>query len=99
VPGLKARYLDYVRAIATDGLDWSKLGPIVAQNRALIEKEIEQDTRKLSTLAAFRRSTADVPEGGEAGSPRGGMPLRTFADQRRSYLLSYREGKSEKGRP
>ena len=50
VPSLKARYLDHVRTIAEEWLDWNRLGPVVARYRALIEKEVEHDTRKL-TLA------------------------------------------------
>ena len=52
VPKLRAAYLDHVRTIAAETLDWSKLGPIVAKYRALIEPELEADTRKLTSLAA-----------------------------------------------
>ncbi len=61
VPSLKARYLDHVRAIAEKWLDWNTLGPVVAQYRALIEKDVESDTRKLSSLAAFQKAVADAP--------------------------------------
>jgi len=103
-----------VRTIARDGLDWQKLGAIVKQNRDLIEKEIELDTRKLTSLDAFLRLTADkagpgagAPGAGGAGGgpggfggpgaggPGGGMSLRAFADQRRTYLLSYAEAKKK----
>ena len=33
VPSLKAKYLEYVRMIARDGLDWQKLGAIVKQRQ------------------------------------------------------------------
>ena len=84
VPALKTRYLEHVRAIATDWLDWKKLGPIVAAHRALIEKAVEADTRKLSSFDAFKKATAD-----EAGGLQSG--LRSFADRRRSYLLEHAE--------
>ncbi|MCI0378632.1 MAG: CotH kinase family protein [Gemmataceae bacterium] len=104
VPSLKAKYLDYVRAIAQDNLDWKKLGPVVAQYRALIEKEVEIDTRKLVTLAAFQQATADAPSpltplppGGEGKTGPGGrgfgMSLRNFAEERRNYLLGHPEVK------
>ncbi|MCI0641208.1 MAG: CotH kinase family protein [Gemmataceae bacterium] len=104
VPSLKAKYLEYVRAIAEDDLNWKKLGPVVAQYRTLIEKEVEIDTRKLMTLAAFQQATADAPSrlnppppGGEGkpgpGGRSFGMSLRTFADERRNYLLHHPEVK------
>jgi hypothetical protein len=83
VPQWKARYLKYVREIADKSLDWKKLGPQVHQWRTLIEKEVELDTKKLSSFAAFQRVTADNP----APSTDRDFPLRTFADQRRAYLL------------
>jgi hypothetical protein len=89
VPGLRAKYLDHVRTIANDWLDWNKLRPVVEQYRALIEKEIELDTRKLSSLAEFRSAVADeAPTGGAAR-----FNLRAFADGRRGYLLNYVETK------
>ena len=89
VPALRAKYLDHVKTIAEKSLDWKALGPVVSQYRALMEKEVELDTRKLDSLEAFRRSTADEPG---AGGGRG-VPLRTFADQRRKFLLGYAEPK------
>jgi hypothetical protein len=92
VPGLKARYLEYVRIIAEQDLDWKKLGPVVEQYRTLLEKEIEADTRKLTSLEAFRSATAST--GQLEPSPAGRRPtlsLRAFADQRRNYLLNHPE--------
>jgi len=93
VPSLRAKYLEHVKTIAEESLDWKNLGPVVAQYRALIEKEVETDTRKLEPFEAFQRATADTAEaGGEPGGrgPRS-VPLRAFADQRRAYLLKYKE--------
>ena len=94
VPALKERYLRHVRTIAEEWLDWDKLGPIVARYRALIEKEVEADTRKLSSFAAFRDATADAA--GPEATPRGrpSMGLRAFADQRRKFLLNHPEIKT-----
>jgi hypothetical protein len=97
VPALRAKYLANVKAIAEKSLDWKTLGPVVAQYRSLVEKEVEADTRKLESFEAFQRATADAPEaGGPPGRDRGpgrGMSLRAFADQRRTYLLSHPEVK------
>ena len=90
VPALKARYLDHVRTIADDWLDWNKLKPVVDQYRSLIEKEIEADTRKLTSFAAFQKSVADAPQ--TKAEPRAGGPslgLKAFADERRKFLLNY----------
>jgi hypothetical protein len=85
VPALREKYLANVKTIAADSLDWGKLGPVVANYRRLIEKEVEADTRKLESFTAFQAVTADTP-----GPARGReFPLRTFADQRRKYLLDY----------
>lgn len=86
VPSLKTRYLQHVRTLAEESLDWKNLGPVVAQYRQLIEKAVEADTRKLSSFADFQRATADsVPS--ERGQPGRTTSLRAFADQRRKYLL------------
>jgi spore coat protein CotH len=87
VPSLKARYLQHVRTLAEESLDWKKLGPVVAQYRQLIEKAVEADTRKLSSFADFQRATADTAAA-ERGQPGRIGSLRAFADERRKYLLS-----------
>jgi spore coat protein CotH len=81
VPALKEKYLQKVRTIAEDQLAWKKLGPEVAKYRKLIEKEVEADTRKLYSLASFKKAVADEADG----------TLRTFADGRRKYLLGFPE--------
>jgi hypothetical protein len=76
VPALKARYAGYVKDIATKWLDWKTLGPMVAAHRSLIEAEVLRDTKKLSSSEAFAASID-----GQVGS------LKTFAEQRRAFLL------------
>ncbi len=99
VPSLRARYLDHVRTIARESLDWQTLGPVVARYRALIEKEVEADTRKLYSFAAFQAATADGPAPEVRPQGRGrGLSLRAFADQRRKYLLDYSETRKDGGR-
>jgi CotH kinase protein len=96
VPALKARYLAHVRTIAEAGLDWKTLGPVVARYRALIADEVKADTRKLSSDDDFVRVTADTTPAAAAAKPARGpsaFSLRAFADQRRKFLLEYRETK------
>jgi hypothetical protein len=97
VPALRDKYLGYVKTIAKESLDWTKLGPVVANHRKLIEKEVELDTRKLDGLEAFLRLTDDAtgpmpPMGSGFRGPQG-MNLRSFAEQRQKYLLNYQPAK------
>lgn len=89
VPKLREKYLQHVRTIAAEQLDWEKLGPVVAQYAALIEKEIAADTRKLSSLEAFQQTVANsaAKEPAEPGPGRREQSLASFAKQRREYLL------------
>ena len=59
----------------------------------LAVEEINADTRKLSRNGEFENLTSDQPaqEEGDTGRGHGAMPLRSFADQRRAYLLSVTE--------
>jgi hypothetical protein len=90
VPALKARYLDHVRTIAEDWLDWNRLKPVVDQYRALIEKDLEADTRKLTSFNAFQNAVGDAsPAKSEQPRGRSGLGLKAFAEQRRKFLLNY----------
>jgi hypothetical protein len=72
VPALRARYLAYVRSVATDWLDWERLGPVVARYQTMIDRDVREDTRKLVTYEAFKASADE---------------LRTFASERLRFLL------------
>ena len=91
VPALRDRYLEKVRHIAQQDLDWTKLGPKVAAYRDLIGKEIAADTRKSSSTEAFEILTADSPAKATDEDPpnlgHGSVPLHEFAEQRRAFLL------------
>lgn len=90
VPNLRTQYLKCIHTIAARSLDWQTLGPVVAQYRQLIDKEVQADTRKLTHYEAFVRTTADDPKGESRGRD---VPLRTFAEQRRKFLLNHPEVK------
>lgn len=88
VPAFRESYLRKVRTIATDWLDWSKLGPVAEKYRALIEKDVEIDTRKLSSNQSFKQAfAAPAQVEGEARPGRSRPSLEQFAKQRRDYLL------------
>jgi hypothetical protein len=93
VPALRAKYLEYVRTIAEKSLDWDKLGPLVERYRVMIEKEVEADTRKLESYEAFKRTVGNAApeEAAPAGRRPPEMSLKAFAEQRRKFLLNYKE--------
>ncbi|MBM3954704.1 MAG: spore coat protein CotH [Planctomycetes bacterium] len=88
IPTLRERYLDHVRTIARDRLDWEVVGPLVARWRALIEDAVRADTRKLSSTEAFLAVTAPGPVPPEADRS---ATLRELVERRRTFLLEYRD--------
>jgi spore coat protein CotH len=94
VPSLRARYLERVREIAETSLDWKNLGPVVAQYRALIKDDVEADTRKLESFEAFEQVTSPTADSNQDQGRQ--IPLRSFAIQRRKFLLEYEEPQGEK---
>lgn len=105
VPAFRARYLSFVRTIAEESLDYVKLEPVIEQYRKLIEKEVEADTRRLSTFQAFQSGLGILPAdaqppqpqpqpGGPGFGPGGGrVGLKQFIEQRRAFLLNHPEVK------
>jgi spore coat protein CotH len=90
VPALRAKYLGYVRDMAENWLDWNKLEPVAQQYRALIAEDVSADTRKLDSSEEFTNGlTAKGENRGPGGA--GSIGIKTFADERRAYLLSYPE--------
>ena len=93
VPSLRQRYLQHVRTIADESLDWNKLGPVVEQYRSLIESEVEADTRKLESFGAFQSAVAGGPTETRPAERRPTPNLRAFVEQRRNFLLNHPEVK------
>ena len=96
VPSLRKQYLENVRKIANESLNWDSLGNVVESYRELIDNEVKADTKKLSSYEDFVHATSTKPSESanvDKGSngPRGGpaLSLKEFADQRRAYLLKY----------
>jgi len=84
VPALRAKYLGYLKDIATKWLDWKRLGPIALKYQAMIDADVKADTRKLASYEAFQTLVEKDIE-----TPARIMSLKTFADQRREFLLAY----------
>ncbi|MBL9199295.1 MAG: CotH kinase family protein [Opitutaceae bacterium] len=83
VPVLRTRYLGYVRKMAETWLDWKKLGPVARAYHELIDADVKRDTRKLFTYDAFK-----------SGLEEDARSLKSFADQRRAFLLGHDEIKN-----
>ena len=75
VPAYRAKYLGYVRDIATTWLDWSRLGPLAERYQALIVADVTADTRKLDSIDQFPADTASDRD------------LKGFVERRRAFLL------------
>jgi len=91
VPAYRTRYLQLVGEIATQWLDWNRLGPVAEGHHARITAWVRADTRKLDSTEDFEASlTAPIPARGNFGPPGMGprVGLRTFADARRKALLA-----------
>jgi len=89
VPAWRNRYLGYVRAIAEQWLDWTKLEPLIRKHQALIAADIPGDTRKLYSTEAFSKAVMeDTEEIGPRGS-RSNPSLRSFVEKRRAFLLAH----------
>ncbi|MSV31418.1 MAG: spore coat protein CotH [Bryobacterales bacterium] len=91
VPSLRKKYLGYIRDIATNWLDWNKLGPIATGYQALLLADVKKDTRKLYSTEAFEKAVAEetsYPAMGPFGS-RPHMGLKQFVEERRKFLLEY----------
>ena len=91
VPALRTRYLGYVHDIAEKWLDWDRLAPLATQYQALIQADVKTDTRKLSSYEGFTNNVAGTiqAENQERRGP--SMTLKSFAEQRRTYLLKHPE--------
>ena len=74
LPVLRAKYLQYMRDIATKWLDWKTLEPLVTKYQALISADVKADTRKIDSAAGFESGAAAI---------------RGFADRRRELILNY----------
>lgn len=89
VPSLKRRYLEYVRDIAEKWLDWKVLGPIAKQYQQLIDEDIKNDTRKLSSYEAFKNAVDGDLSQERSFGPERPITIKQFAEQRRKYLLEH----------
>lgn len=76
VPALRAKYLGYVREIASKWLDWRTLEPLVQQYQSVIAADVIADTRKLYSSEQFK-----------SGVDQGASSLKGFVERRRAFLL------------
>ena len=92
VPALRAKYLAYMKDIATNWLDWNKLGPIATEMQARIAPYVKTDSRKLYSTEAFEKGLTEethFPKMGPFGAS-GHMSMKQFVEERRAFLLNYK---------
>jgi len=92
VPALRVKYLTYLRDIARDSFDWTKMEPVVKRYEAMIAPDVKADGHKLFPADMFRVGLYEENPnsfGGPTGAPR--LGLKPFFEQRRAYLLNYPE--------
>ncbi len=84
-PALRARYVEYVRDIAENWLNWSKLGPPAKQYHDLIATEVRKDHHKATSYEHF---VQDFDLTGDPASRDGDVApsLKAFVDERSAYL-------------
>lgn len=82
VPELREQYLNNVKTIARDSLDWSKLEPLVNEIGKELAPHVKQDTRKLSSYQAFQAATLAKKSS-----------IRAFIEGRSKFLLEYQPKK------
>jgi hypothetical protein len=90
VPALKARYVAYMKDITEKWLDWKKIGPLVKDFQSVIAADVEIDTRKMLSTAAFTKSiTEDGFEPGWGPTAPPNFSLKSFVEKRQAYLRAY----------
>ncbi len=80
----KTLYLQYLREIAGESLDWKQLGPKIESWKSLIAEEVRADTRKLMSNRAFEAAT-------DLEDPARPESLREFIELRSKFLLNHAE--------
>ena len=91
VPKLRKKYLQYVRDIARDSLDWKVMGPKIDAFRKLISADITRDTRKLYATDKFKTDVF-----GDSDEAPSASTIKGFIERRRAFLLAHPEIKALK---
>lgn len=86
VPKFRRKYLEYVRDIARDSLDWRVIGPKIQALRKLIAADVAKDTRKLYSTEDFETDVFGNGEGELSAET-----IKGFIQQRRAFLLAHPE--------
>jgi hypothetical protein len=96
VPSLRTRYLRYVKEMATTWLDWERLGPMARRYHALIDADVQMDTRKLDSYDNFKAMVEQDRELMWTRGPVLRIGLKNFVEQRRAFLLNHPDIKALK---
>lgn len=85
-------YLAHMRSILRD-FDWDVFEPVIAQYQALIDAEVQADSKKLYSYAAFRDNVTQTVSLSGGTAPGGGSVggLKPFILARENYLRVHPE--------
>ena len=89
VPKLQHRYLEHVRAIAEDFLDWDELRPIVESLSSSIRPSIAEGTRQLYPLKEFDFAVSSDDNSPPSEGRHLTISLRNFVQKRHDYLMGH----------
>ncbi len=56
VPNLRQRYIEHIRTLINEWLDWQKIEPIVMEYHALIDAEVKSDNKAQYSYETFAAS-------------------------------------------
>ncbi len=86
-PHLRARYLNHVRTIIDEWLDWGILEPIIKEYQSLIDAAVKADLKKLYSYQAFVNSQDQNDNEEDSSSNRDGFDNRDDRDDPSADLL------------
>ncbi len=87
VPNLRQKYIEHIRTLINDWLDWQKVEPIVKEYHALIDAEMKADNKSQYSYSAFVASlTQDYGDNNSFDNPgSGGPPGDRFENRRGGF--------------
>ena len=86
VPVLRTRYLEYVRDISENWLNWNKLGPIAKRYHNLIAADVSKETHRATSYVHFVQELDQDPTPGSRDGD-AAPSLKDFITERSAYLL------------
>ncbi|MEM6469861.1 MAG: CotH kinase family protein, partial [Planctomycetota bacterium] len=71
VPKYREQYLQNLKTLAQNSLNWTKLGPVIEAHAKLIDESVKSETRSMTSYQAFSSSVATQQANAETANPFG----------------------------